>query len=301
MTVETWDVRLIPDLVGRTALVTGATSGIGEQTARVLASKNANVILAVRDVEKGEWVAASIRQSCPGASGNISVGALDLASLASVRAFAEKLLVSVKRLDLLVNNAGVMLPPKGSRTEDGFELQFGTNHLGHFALTGRLAPLLYATEGSRIVTVSSLAHKSGRLDFSDLNWERRKIAAQAYCDSKLANMYFTYELVRRLKNQGRRTSALAAHPGWTSSSLARHSRLVRMLHSTFAQGVEIGALPTLRAACDPGAQPGDHFGPAGFREMRGPPVRVKSSPRSYDLEPAGELWEISERMTGVSF
>lgn len=294
-----WDAQSIPDQSGKTVIVTGATSGIGEETARVLAHKNAHVVLAVRNVEKGERVAAAMRRSTQ--NQNIAVQRLDLASLASIKAFAEIFANSQGRLDLLVANAGVMFPPY-SKTPDGFELQFGTNHLGHFALAGRLANLLHATAGSRLVVVSSLAHKRGRLDFSDLNWEKRKYnAAQAYCDSKLANLLFAYAYARRLKDQGKTLRVTAAHPGWTSTELQRNMPFSGVLNAIFGQGVEMGALPTLRAACDSAAQPEDYFGPSGWFEMRGWPAKVPSNAASHDPGTADTLWTVSETLTGVAY
>lgn len=297
MANSTWDAHAIPDQAGKTAIVTGATSGIGMETARVLAAKNANVVLAVRDVAKGERVADEMRRSNRGA--NLSVRALDLASLKSAKEFADALLQAQSKLDLLIENAGIMFPPYG-KTKDGFELQFGTNHLGHFALAAHLLPLLQATAGSRLVVVSSLAHWRGKLDFSDLNWERRKYnPQQAYCDSKLANLLFVDEMVRRTKATGKAIVVTAAHPGWTRTELQRHSKAFRVLNPIFSQGIEMGALPTLRAACDPDAKPGDYFGPSGAFEMRGPPVKVRSSAQSHDPGLAETLWKISEELVGA--
>lgn len=292
-----WDAASIPDLSGKTAIVTGASSGVGAATARLLAANNAEVILAVRDVAKGQKVAESLAW-CAG-SGSISVELLELGSLASVKAFAERMLASRGRLDLLVNNAGVMAPPYG-KTEDGFELQFGINHLGHFALSLRLLALLEATPGARLVAISSVAHRNGRLDFSDLHWEKRKYKAfQAYCDSKLANLLFVDVLVRRLNERGNQLCVTAAHPGWTSSDLARHRGIFSRIHPLLAQSTEQGALPSLRAACDPAARPGNYFGPGGFREMRGLPVNVKSKAAAKGREVADKLWQASENLTGV--
>jgi NAD(P)-dependent dehydrogenase (short-subunit alcohol dehydrogenase family) len=294
-----WDANAIPDQTGKIAVVTGATSGIGEEAARVLAGKNAHVVLAVRNMEKGERVADAMRRSTR--NPNVSVQRLDLASLASIKAFAEIFASSQSRLDLLVANAGVMFPPY-SKTEDGFELQFGTNHLGHFALVGRVAALLHATEGSRLVVVSSLAHKNGKLKFSDLNWEQRRYSApQAYCDSKLANLLFAYEYARRLKDQGKSLRVTAAHPGWTSTELQRHVPFSGLFNAVLGQSIEMGALPTLRAACDPAAQPGDYFGPARWFEMGGPPVKVPSNAASHDEDAARRLWAVSETLTGVAY
>ncbi len=299
MAASNWTAQSIPDQSGTVAIVTGSTSGLGEETARVLASKNAKVILAVRNAAKGEAVAATLRQASPAAE--IVVRPLDLASLASVAAFAEGFHADAERLDLLVANAGVMMPPYG-KTEDGFELQFGTNHLGHFALIGRLMPLLLATASARIVVLSSLAHRGGRIDFDDLTWEKRRYKTmRAYADSKIANLHFTYELARRLEGVGGAPRVTAAHPGWTRTELQRHTSLFSFLNNFFSQDVQMGTLPTLRAAFDPGAAPGDYFGPSRVFEMWGPPVKVKSNARSHDRTIAGRLWEVSESLTGVSF
>ena len=297
MSRTSWDTSRIPDLTGKTAIVTGAT--IGLETARALAQKNASIRLAVRNTDKGEAVAQDIRATAPDA--DVRVRRLDLADLSSVKAFADETLASEERLDFLINNAGVMMPPPG-KTKDGFDLQFGTNHLWHFALVGQLLPLLESTPGARIVNVASLAHRYGKLDFNDLNWESRDFNTQrAYSDSKIANLHFTYELARRLKSASKDIRVTAAHPGWTSTDLQRHSGLFQFLNPFFAQQPPQGALPTLRAACDDSAQSGDYFGPKGFMEMRGAPVQVKSSERSHDDKAAAQLWSVSETMTGVSY
>lgn len=294
-----WDTGNIPDQAGKVAMVTGSSGGIGKETARVLASKRAKVVLAVRNPMKGEEVANDFRSENVGA--DVIVRQLDLGSLASVKAFAMSLLKDEERLDLLVNNAGVMFPPY-SKTKDGFELQIGTNHLGHFALVGHLMPLLQPAEGSRIVVVSSMAHRTGNIDLSDLNWESRKFNTQrAYGDSKIANLYFAYELARKLEKSGGHPKVTAAHPGWTSTELQRHSGMMRFLNGIFAQDAEMGALPTLRAAFDPRAQPGDYFGPSRFFQMNGPPVKVSSNARSHGEEVARRLWQKSEEMTGISY
>ena len=189
-----------------------------------------------------------------------------------------------------------------AKTADGFEIQMGTNHLGHFALTGRLLPLLKKTEGSRIVVLSSLAHKMGDIDFTDLNWETRKYNTnRAYGDSKLANLYFAYELARKLQDSGNTPVVTAAHPGWTGTDLQRHSGMMGFLNPLFAQGVDIGALPTLRAGFDPAAEPGDYYGPSKFFEMHGSPVKVSSNDKSHDLQASRELWRMSQELTGVTY
>ncbi len=294
-----WTADVMPDLGGRVAVVTGSNTGIGFEAAKVLAGKNATVVLAVRDIVKGGQAASRIEEAYKDAK--LSVMELDLASLKSVRAFSQEFKRAFQRLDLLINNAGLMVPPY-SKTEDGFELQFGINHLGHFALTAQLHETIMKTDNSRIVNVSSGAHRQGRLDFDDLNWERRAYnRIRAYGDSKLANLYFTYELDRRLRESGGKTISVAAHPGWTATELQRHIGALVLLNKIFAQKPEMGALPTLRACLDSGASGGDYFGPGGFMEMRGYPVKVQSNRLSHDMDNALKLWEKSEEMTGVKY
>lgn len=294
-----WKNDNIPDQKGRIVIITGATSGLGKEAARVLSGKNATVIMAVRNTEKGEKAAEEIRKEFPGAE--ISVRSLDLSSLQSVQDFADGINKEFDRLDVLVNNAGIMMCPY-SKTQDGFEIQMGTNHLGHFALTGHLMPLLKKTRDSRVVATSSAAHNMGNIDFSDLNWENRKYNTQrAYGDSKIANLYFTYELMRKFNGDENAPIITAAHPGWTRTELQRHSGLASFLNNFFSQNVKMGTLPTLRAAIDVDAQSGDYYGPKGFMEMKGYPVKVKSNKRSHDIEAARKLWELSEEMTGVKY
>ena len=295
MNNENWTAENIGDQKGRVVIVTGSTSGIGEETARIAAEKGAEVVMAVRNTAKGESVAAEIVAGAPDA--RVVVRELDLASLSSVRTFAEAFGGEFDRLDVLVNNAGVMMPPY-SKTEDGFELQMGTNHFGHFALTGLLLPLLEKTEGSRVVNVSSLAHRFGDIDFGDLAWEDRSYSAQrAYGDSKIANLYFTYELAKRT---GGKPMVLAAHPGYTATDLQRHSSLYSFTNRFLAQDSEMGALPTLRAAFDEDAENGEFYGPAKWGHWRGYPVAHESNSRSRDPEVAERLWTESERLTGVT-
>lgn len=294
-----WNVNNIPDQTGRIVIVTGSSSGIGFEAARALANKNAKVIIAVRNLEKGNAAAGKIKAA--NNNSDVEVMQLDLASLDSIHKFVNTFKGKYNRLDLLINNAGVMIPPY-SKTSNGFELQFGTNHLGHFALTGLLIDLINNTKESRIVNVSSAAHKSGNIDFTDLNWEKRKYKAwRAYCDSKIANLYFTYELQRRLTNVKSNTKVTAAHPGWTATDLQRHSGLFQFMNGFFAMKQEQGALPTLRAAIDETAQSGDFFGPDGFQEMHGYPVKVESNKLSHDKDIALKLWKVSEDLTGVKF
>jgi len=299
MAKSNWDASNIPDQKGIVVIITGATSGLGKETARVLAGKNASVIMAVRNVNKGDAVAEEIRQEFPNAE--ITVQELDLTCLSSVKNFSDGFAKAYDRLDILINNAGIMFCSY-SKTRDGFEIQMGTNHLGHFALTGYLMPLLRKTRDSRIVATSSAGHKGGNIDFSDLNWENRKYNTQkAYFDSKIANLYFAYELDRKFKGDADAPKVTAAHPGWTRTDLQRHSGIMRFLNTFFSQGTDMGALPTLRAAIDPDAESGDYFGPSKHFEMHGHPVKVKSNKRSQDGQAARQLWELSEKLTGVEY
>lgn len=299
MSKEKWDSSNILDQKGRVAIVTGSSSGIGYETARVLAEKNATVIIAVRNLQKGKTATVKILGQHPNA--DVKVMELDLANLESVRKFAGEFKKNFDRLDLLINNAGVMMPPY-SKTADGFELQFGTNHLGHFALTGLLFDLIKGTPGSRIVNVSSGAHNYGDLEFDDLNWEKRSYKKmKAYADSKIANLYFTYELQKRVERNRGNPLVTAAHPGWTSTELQRHAGLIRFLNHFFSQDITMGALPTLYAAVDADVKGGDYYGPSGWREMKGYPKKVESNELSHNQEIARKLWEISEELTGVKF
>ena len=294
---DNWTAENITNVKDKIAVVTGGNSGLGKETARVLAQKGVVVILAVRSIDRGEKAALDIRKEFPKSS--VEVMKLDLSSLASVESFAKEFLGRYKHLDFLINNAGIMVPPY-SKTEDGFELQFGTNHLAHFALTGLLLPLLESTQNSRIVTVSSQAHLFGNVDFDDLAWEERKYSGiKAYGDSKIANLYFTYELARKLKDSD--IKVLGAHPGWTSTNLQKNSPFFRLLNPFFAQKPEMGALPSLRAATDPDAQSGDYFGPSGRGGVRGYPEKVRSNERSNDKEIAEKLWHTSEKLTGIKY
>ena len=296
--MKKWKLDNMPDQTGRVAIVTGANTGIGFETAAALAAKNAKVIMACRNRQKAEDAIKRIRQRT--ADAQLEFIELDLASLASVERFAAAFRAGHKRLDLLINNAGVMIPPLG-HTEDGFELQFGCNHLGHFAVTGRLLDLLEATDGARVVNVSSMAHRYGTMDFDNLNAEKGYDKMPAYGQSKLANLLFTFELQRRLESAGSSVTATAAHPGWTGTDLQRHSGAIRFLNFFFAQPPPMGALPTLRAATDPRAEGGDYFGPRGLYEIRGYPKPVGSTPAAKNELDAGRLWDISEKLTGVSF
>ncbi|VBA34097.1 SDR family NAD(P)-dependent oxidoreductase [Mycobacterium attenuatum] len=300
-----WSRADIPDQSGRVVVVTGANTGLGYHTAAVLAFRGAHVVLAVRSPEKGNAALARIVAAKPQA--DITLQELDLSSLDSVRAAAEALRSTYPRIDLLINNAGVMWTPRQT-TKDGFEMQFGTNHLGHFALTGLLLDRLIPVRGSRVVTVSSLGHRiRAAIHFDDLQWERGYDRVAAYGQSKLANLLFTYELQRRLAaDPDAATIAVAAHPGGSNTELARHlPRMVRPLSNLLApvlfQSAEMGALPTLRAATDPSVAGGQYYGPDGFLEQRGHPKLVQSSLASHDEELQRRLWAVSEELTGVHF
>jgi len=297
-----WTTANIGDQTGRTAVITGANTGLGYETAAALAAKGAQVVLAIRNLDKGKDAADRIARRTPGAT--VAIQELDLSSLESVRAAADELRSKHDAVDLLINNAGVMMTPK-STTKDGFELQFGTNHLGHFAFTGLLLDRVLATPGSRVVTVSSTAHRFVRgIRFDDLQWERDYSRARAYGQSKLANLMFTYELQRRLA--GTNSIAVAAHPGGANTELGRNTpaplRIVfNFVGPRLMQGPDMGALPTLRAATDPGVLGGQYFGPDGFGEQRGHPKVVASTQASHDTEAQRRLWAVSEELTGVVY
>ncbi len=293
----------MPDQDGRVAVVTGANTGLGLETSRELARAGAKVVLAVRDTGKGQAAVDDVGLDAPDA--DLELVELDLSSLDSIRTAAAELGERLDRIDLLINNAGVMFTPRRA-TADGFELQFGTNHLGHFAFTGLVLHQLLSVPGSRVVTVSSIAHRmQSKLDFDDLNAERRYNPAAAYGRSKLSNLLFTYELQRRLAStDGAETIALAAHPGVSTTELSRHLPMADAfmpMMSWMFQSAAMGALPTLRAATDPNAEGGQYYGPGGFMELRGHPERVMSSRRSHDAEVQRRLWSVSEDLTGVTF
>lgn len=303
---DNWTTANIPDLSGKVMIVTGANSGIGFEEAKEFARKGAQVILACRSMDKAQAAMYRILAEIPDARAEIM--RLDLASLDSVRQFAEAFKSKYDRLDVLVNNAGIMMVPY-STTEDGFESQFGTNHLGHFALTGLLIDLLKATPASRVVNVSSGGHRFGKMDFDNLMFpdgnEYSPIAA--YGRSKLANLLFTYELQRRLEAAGADVIAVAAHPGIANTNLATHLVneklliLASPLLDVFMQSAVMGALPTIRAAVDPSVSGGQYYGPGGFKEQRGYPVLVDSNEASHNLADAQHLWQVSEQLTGVKF
>lgn len=303
-----WTQNDIPDQAGKLVIVTGGNSGIGYEAGLALAGKNAHVILAVRDVKKGEDAVQKIRQKYP--QTQVTVMPLDLSDLKSVRSFAQAFLAKHEHLNILINNAGVMALP-ARKTADGFEMQFGTNHLGHFALTGLLLPALKATPSARVVTVSSFVHNSGDIHFDDLQWEKKYDRWGAYAQSKLANLLFTYELQRRLAASGIDVKSLGCHPGYAATNLQSAGPqmdgsvvslwMMKLANAVVAQSQTMGALPTLFAAVAPQANGGDYIGPTGLREMRGYPAKVSSSSKSYDVEVAKRLWSISEELTGVAY
>ena len=300
-----WSESDVPDQSGRVVVVTGSNTGIGYHTAEVLAYRGAHVVFAVRNLAKGNAALSRAVAAHPGA--DVTLQELDLSSLDSVRSAADALRANYPRIDLLINNAGVMWTPK-QVTRDGFEMQFGTNHLGHFVLTGLLLEHLLPVRGSRVVTVSSLGHRlRASIHFDDLQWERRYDRVAAYGQSKLANLLFTYELQRRLAaHPGAKTIAVAAHPGGSNTELTRNLPAIfrpaaAVLGPVLFQSAAMGALPTLRAATDPAVEGGQYYGPDGFAEQRGHPKLVRSSAQSHDEELQGRLWTVSEELTGVSF
>jgi NAD(P)-dependent dehydrogenase (short-subunit alcohol dehydrogenase family) len=297
-----WTADEIPDQTGRVAIVTGANSGLGLVTALELARHGAEVVVTSRSVEKGEEAAKEIADATGG--GKPRVLPLDLASLDSVRRFAQEF--SGQRVDLLVNNAGVMMTPRRT-TSDGFELQLGTNHLGHFALTGLLLEALERSDSARVVTLSSNEHKGGRIDFDDLQQEHGYSPRGSYQRSKLANAVFAVELNRRLRDAGSPTISVFAHPGYSATNLQSSGptglakAVMALSNRLVAQSAERGALPTLYAATAAGVEGGDYYGPDGRAELRGFPKKVKAIPPAYDPEIGSRLWEVSEELTGVRY
>lgn len=294
-----WEAQDIPEQKAKTIIITGASSGLGKEATRVLSKKNATIVMAVRNTKKSEAIVNEIRNEYPKAL--LDIRSLDLGSLDSVHSFAKGIIADYKELHILINNAGVMMTPY-SKTKDGFEIQMGTNHLGHFALTGLLMPLLLSTKNSRVVATSSVAHRQGNIDFTDMNWENRAyMTNKAYADSKLANLYFIYELARKFEGNKNAPKFTVAHPGGTNTDLGRHSLMGRLLGSLAGQKVEMGVLPTLRAATDASIKTSDYLGPKKLFEMRGYPVIVKSSAMSHNIDNAKKLWDISEQLTGVKY
>lgn len=306
--MDHWTTTRIPRQDGKLAIVTGANSGIGLQASLELARAGCSVIMACRNQQKAVEARQRILAQAPAAQ--VEAASLDLASLASVRSFASSLLSVGSPLDLLINNAGVMALPERRLTADGFEMQFGTNHLGHFALTGLLLPALLAAPTARVVTVSSIAHRGGTIRFEDLDWKRNYRPWGAYTQSKLANILFGFELERRLERAGASTRSIVVHPGVSNTSLyangpGRDNGVFHKLASRFVERFglteELGALPTLYGATALEAQGGRFYGPDGFRQIWGYPVEVEAKAIAHDARLASRLWLVSERLTGVSY
>ena len=294
-----WKAQDVADQSGKIAIVTGSNTGIGFQMALVLADKGAHVILACRNLEKAEAAKRQILKSSPNAK--VEVEILDLADLSDVEMFATRIKNSHERVDILINNAGVMIPPK-STTKDGFELQIGTNHFGHFALTSRLMPLLSVAEKPRIVTLSSIAHWAGVIDLEDINGEKKKYDKWGmYSQSKLANLLFALELDRRLKAAGSHIESFGSHPGYSNTDLQRYSLGWRFLNPLFGMKPIRGAAPTLYAATEPDALIHRYWGPIGLLEARGWTGKAKITPRASNKEMARKLWEHTESMIGIQF
>lgn len=301
-----WSAVDVPDLNGRTAVVTGANSGIGFEAAKVLAGRGATVVLACRNPVKAQNALDSIRTAAPEA--DVAPLEMDLNSLDSVRKAADVLLAERRVIDLLVNNAGVTMLPYGL-TADGFEQHFGVNYLGHFAFTGLVLGAVTASDAGRIVTVGSNAHRLGKIDFDDLGFTKGYKPLRAYARSKLANLLFAFDLQRRLEATGASAQSLAAHPGGANTEILgavgpvkqRIKRVVDHVPNPIVHSAHKGALPTLRAAADPASKGGEYYGPSGLLKMTGPPVLVTSSAASRRAETAGRLWELSEKLTGVTY
>lgn len=295
--MSAWTAGEIPDQTGRVVIVTGGNSGLGFETAKALAAKGATVILACRNLTKAQAALEKIRQAVPQAKAEVMP--LDLADLASVRAFAQQFQEKYTQLNILVNNAGVMMTPQGE-TKDGFETQFGSNHLGHFALTGLLMPALRATHRARVVNVSSMMHRFGRMDFDDLHSQRKYDPTRAYGQSKLANLLFTRALNDYFACEGINAVATSAHPGWAATNLQAHEARAAQMNRYFAQSAQAGALPVLYAATM-SAQANDFAGPGGFLELRGAPKWVGMTKAARNAADARRLWQVSEELTGVHY
>jgi NAD(P)-dependent dehydrogenase (short-subunit alcohol dehydrogenase family) len=303
----TWSIADIPPQKGRLAIITGATGGLGYETALALAAAGADVLVTGRNADKGRIALERIQRAVPAAK--VRFESLDLASLASIRAFAAATIANSQPLDLLINNAGVMDLPTRRLTEDGFEMQFGTNHLSHFALTGLLLPLLHKAQAPRVVNVSSLAHRGGKIDFDNLQGERKYRSWAAYQQSKLANLLFTFELQRRSDAQGWGLISTAAHPGYARTDLIPNGPGggglkglgAKIVGSFMSHSAAAGAVPTLFAATSAEATPSGYYGPNGFYELKGPVAPAAIFPQAKDEAVAAKLWEVSERLTGVKW
>ncbi|RAJ77594.1 NAD(P)-dependent dehydrogenase (short-subunit alcohol dehydrogenase family) [Chitinophaga dinghuensis] len=305
MSSQNWNADNIPSQTGKTILITGANSGLGLEAAKVLSGKGAHVIMTARNMASGKEAVSKIKKENPNA--RLDLMRLDLSDFASIHQFSEEFHKKYSKLDIYIQNAGVMTPVNHELTREGFELQFGTNHLGHFLLTGLLLDIVKNTPNARIAIQSSLIHKlkTGKPDihFDDLNFDKGYNKQIAYAQSKLANLLFAYELDRKLKAHNINATVAAAHPGYTKTNLARHTGFfIQVIFANIlAQKVEIGTLPILRAAADSNVKGGEYFGPTKMREMRGYPELVRSSDKSYDRDLARRLWEVSEELTGVTY
>ena len=305
MKMANWTALDIPDLTGRVAIVTGASSGIGEEAALALAAKDARVILAVRDQAKGDATLGRIKQRHPGANAETSI--VDMADLASIRAFATRMDGALPQVDILLNNAGLM-QAKRVTTADGFERQFGTNHLGHFALTGLLMPALLRSAAPRVITISSIAHRTGKVVFDDLQSEKSYTGNRAYGQSKLANLLFALELDRRARAAQSRLVSVAAHPGVASTGFMQATALPGPIVAVANAGIRLfgqdsvaGALPGLYAATMPVVEGGQYWGPDGVLEIRGRPAPARIAAQARSTEVARRLWQASEELTGVHY
>ena len=301
---QKWIFNDIPDLSGKTMIVTGGNSGLGFEAVKALSANGSETILACRRTNNGESAKNEILEQYPNAK--IIVIHLDLADLESIHSFAKKIGIKYEKIDVLLNNAGIFCPYQ--KTKDGFEMQIGVNHLGHFALTGLLLPLLKNTPGSRVVNVSSLGHTYGKMNFDDFMFENREYSIiKAYGTTKLANLLFTYELQRRFEKSNIDCIAVAAHPGLSKSNLAKHVngqllyKIGMIASSILTQSTSTGALPEIMASVSSHVKGGEYYGPGGFKEWRGNPVKVESNEASHNLKDAQKLWEISENLTGITF
>jgi NAD(P)-dependent dehydrogenase (short-subunit alcohol dehydrogenase family) len=302
-----WTAEMIPSQAGKTVLITGANSGIGYQAAVELARHGAQVLMGCRSAAKGEAAKEKLLAAVSGAQ--VQVASLDMASLSSIRAFADSFLAGGWQLDVLINNAGVMALPKRELTEDGFERQFGTNHLGHFALTGLLMPALLKSPAPRVVTVSSLAHRGGKMEFDNLQGEKKYVPWDAYNASKLANLLFALELERKAEAAGSKLVSIPVHPGVSMTNIFENGTgkndpkaiVVRLLAPVLFQSDEAGALPTLYGATSPDAKGGEYIGPDGFKGFKGAPTVEQPKPQALEKDVAAKLWTVSEELTGVVY
>ena len=300
-----WTTNNIPSQQGKTFLITGANSGLGFEATKVLSKKGAHIIMTARNLQKGNEALEAIKKENPNAKLDLML--LDLADFESIRNFSNEFHSKYSKLDVLINNAGVMNPPKREVTKQHFEVQFGTNHLGHFLLTGLLLDILKNTPNSRVSVQSSIVHKTESMKpdiyFDDLNFEKSYNRDQAYAQSKLANLLFAYEFDRRLKANNINTIVTAAHPGYTKTNLQANSGFLMsvILNNILAQNVKIGTLPILRAATEENVMGGEYFGPTKMMELKGYPELVKSSDKSYNKDLAKKLWEVSEKLTNLKY